>query len=125
MESLVAGLQVGFLATVLIAINNARDIEGDRLAGKWTLPARFGVDFARWEIATLFAGAYLLNLYWSLVHGWWSVWGTVVALPVALRVLRIVWRQPPSPAYNEALASAAKTHLLFGALVSAGMLLGR
>ena len=43
----VAGLQVGFLATVLIAINNLRDVDQDAKVNKKTLAVRCGKKFAR------------------------------------------------------------------------------
>ncbi len=50
LPSLLAGAMPGFYSVVLIALNNLRDMDGDRKAGKWTLAARFGGSFARTEI---------------------------------------------------------------------------
>ncbi len=66
--ALVASLQIGCLATVLIAINNFRDYASDRLVNKLTLAARFGQKFARYEICALYAIPFVLNLYW-ITHG--------------------------------------------------------
>ena len=52
-EAVLLGLQVGMFSTVLIAVNNLRDIDGDRASGKRTLAVRFGAEFARWEISLL------------------------------------------------------------------------
>ena len=41
-----AGLAPGFLSCAILAINNLRDIEGDRKVGKLTLAVRFGKKFA-------------------------------------------------------------------------------
>lgn len=43
--TLLAGLGPGALATAILVANNVRDAEGDRVAGKKTLVARFGVPF--------------------------------------------------------------------------------
>src|SRR5690606_6686839 len=40
--AVVAGVQIGSLAAVLIAINNLRDLEQDRIANKQTLAVRLG-----------------------------------------------------------------------------------
>lgn len=46
---LVAGLAPGLLATALLVVNNLRDMDTDRAAGKRTLAVRFGETFARLE----------------------------------------------------------------------------
>ena len=62
--AVVAGLQIGCLSTILIAVNNLRDLEEDRSTGKRTLAARFGGTFARVEITALLAVTYGIGLYW-------------------------------------------------------------
>jgi 1,4-dihydroxy-2-naphthoate octaprenyltransferase len=46
---IVAGLAPGFLSMGLLAVNNLRDIDTDRRAGKLTLAVRFGRSFAMSE----------------------------------------------------------------------------
>lgn len=117
----VAGLQIGCMSTVLIAINNLRDMEEDRSTGKRTLAARFGARFARWEISLLIALAHGVGLWW------WQA-GVVLALllpfftlPLAVVILRGIWRLPPGPAYNRLLALGGGQLLLFALLLSLGL----
>ncbi|RYZ69618.1 MAG: 1,4-dihydroxy-2-naphthoate octaprenyltransferase, partial [Proteobacteria bacterium] len=63
-QSMWLGLQIGFHATVLIAINNLRDVDGDRLVDKKTLAVRFGKSFGRYEIAFLAIAPFLMNAFW-------------------------------------------------------------
>ncbi|MCC6882237.1 MAG: 1,4-dihydroxy-2-naphthoate octaprenyltransferase, partial [Verrucomicrobiales bacterium] len=49
--ALLVGLQTGLLSSVLLAINNLRDVDEDATTGKHTLAVRFGNTFARLEIA--------------------------------------------------------------------------
>ena len=46
---IVAGLAPGFLSMAILAVNNMRDIDTDRRAGKLTLAVRFGRSFAMSE----------------------------------------------------------------------------
>ena len=119
--AIVAGVQVGFLSTVLIAINNLRDREQDLKVGKKTLAVRFGVTFVRVEIASLIGAAFALNIYWL-------EWGVAAYLPWVLAPLgfKLVWdifSVEPSELYNQFLARAAALHLGFGVFLSIGLYL--
>lgn len=117
------GLQVGLHATVLIAINNLRDVRGDAKVGKRTLPVRWGVGFARGEIAVLALSPFLLNLFWWKEAGPWAFALPLLTLPLALKIVKMVFVTDPGPAYNGFLAKAAGLHLGFGVLLSAGLAL--
>lgn len=121
--ALVAGLQVGFLATVLIAINNLRDLEQDKQVNKMTLAVRLGPKRGRLEVVFLFAGAFGLSIFW-LFHGWvYAGLLPMAALPLALDVSGTLLRTEAGRPYNKLLARAALVHMLFGALLSVGLYL--
>lgn len=123
LNAVVAGLQVGLLATVLIAINNLRDLEGDRLVGKRTLAVRLGPRRGRIEVLLLFAGAFALNFFW-LHKGFWFAFALPwLALPLAIKVLRALFTTEAGRHYNQLLAQAAFVHMLFGMLLSVGFFL--
>lgn len=123
LEGLVAGTQIGFLATVLIAINNFRDIEGDRKVNKKTLPVRFGDSFARVEIITLILSCYVLNIYWWNEGFKFSAFLSFLSLPLGLIIIKNILNHNPSPVYNRFLAQSALLHLIFGVLLSLGFII--
>src|SRR5918997_800580 len=51
-------IPVGMLATAILVVNNVRDIDTDRRAGKMTLAVRLGRERARGLFAGLVLGAY-------------------------------------------------------------------
>jgi 1,4-dihydroxy-2-naphthoate polyprenyltransferase len=113
-EAVLAGLQVGMLSTVLIAVNNLRDIDGDRASGKRTLAVRFGPTFARWEITLLCLLPHLVGIAWLF----WKQWNGALLYPLiavlpGMVVASGVWRTPPGAAYNKFLGIAAAQLLLF------------
>jgi 1,4-dihydroxy-2-naphthoate octaprenyltransferase len=119
----VLGTQIGLLCMVLIAINNLRDIKGDAKVGKRTLAVRFGPAFARYEITAAIYLPYMLTFYW-LMHG--DIYAAALpwgAFFVAAALVRKVWGQEPSRAYNQYFGLAALLHLSFGLLIGIGFLL--
>lgn len=122
-DAAILGLQIGIHATVLLAINNARDIKGDVLVNKKTLPVRFGLKFARWEIALLCLAPYLLSFYWLKDSLIWATFLPLLTLPLAYKVSNNVFNTEPSPVYNKFLGQSAGLHLLFGLLTALGLVL--
>jgi 1,4-dihydroxy-2-naphthoate octaprenyltransferase len=118
-----AGVQMGLLACALLAINNLRDVDEDARTGKHTLAARCGVPFGRAEIALCTIGPLVLNLLWLETGERLAALLPLAALPLAIAAVRVVWRNPPGPSYNQALARAAGLQLAFGALLAAGLAL--
>lgn len=116
-DAWVAGLQVGFLATVLIAINNLRDTDGDRKVDKKTLAVRFGKNFVRWEILLLMFLSFGLGAYWYLSSRVLVAFLPLLTLPLAISIARGVFRNEPSPLYNQFLAKAAGLQVAFCALL--------
>ncbi len=119
-EAIMAGLQVGSLATVLIAINNFRDVEGDKKANKKTLAVRFGSTFVRCEIAGLIVLSFLINIYWWLEGFKVPALLSLLALPMGVIVIKNILTEDPSPKYNKFLAQSALLHILFGSLLAIG-----
>lgn len=110
-EALLAGLAAGSLATVLIVINNLRDIEGDRRSDKRTLAARFGEGFARAEVV-------VFGLLPFAVVAWMQP-VTLLALPLAIALIVRVWRSRGAE-LNRCLAMAGGLQWAFGLLFVIG-----
>lgn len=122
-SSLLLGIQIGLHATVLIAINNLRDIVGDTKANKRTLAVRLGVAGARKEIYFLCLSPFVLQIYWALQSRWLATTLPFLTLPLAIRIMKNIKLNPPSGLYNKFLAQSAGLHLVFGVLLSLGLIL--
>lgn len=103
-EALVAGLQIGCLSTVLIAINNLRDVAEDTKSGKKTLAVRFGTTFAKWEITGLIVMALGLNAYWWSLGATEIWWRHPVLLVIGAWIVVQVWLQRSDHSWNKLLA---------------------
>ncbi len=119
----IAGLQIGMLATVLIAINNLRDLDQDRLVGKKTFAVRVGPRWGRWEVVFLIVASFGLNFYWLHQGATFAALLPLLAIFPAVRVVWTVLNTQASREYNRLLAQAAFVHMLFGVMLSLGFLL--
>lgn len=118
-----ASLPVGFLATAILVVNNLRDVDTDRAAGKKTMAVRLGADGAKAEYFLLLAGAYTVPpLMWLLgLESLWVMlaWLSLLRLP---SLARLIMHQKGRP-LNKALAGTAQLELLFSLLFAVGLAL--
>lgn len=120
---LIAGTQVGTLATVLIAINNWRDCETDRVAGKRTLAVRFGCDFVKLEIFLLLVLPFLLGFFWVKEGYWGAGLLPLLSLGLPYSLLKQMKNLKDLSGCNRLLEQAALFHFVFGSLLSVGFLM--
>jgi 1,4-dihydroxy-2-naphthoate polyprenyltransferase len=124
-EAFVLAVPVGLLASAILVVNNVRDLETDRRAGKRTLAVRLGRSRARGLYAAMVYVAFLCApLPWLLGSDDLSAWLLLswAALPLAVPVVRIVRSRSDGPSLNGALARTGMLQLVFCALLSAGIL---
>jgi len=121
--ALLSSVAMGCLVTAILVVNNLRDIDTDRVAGKRTLAVRIGKGPTRWEYTALIAVAYAMP-----VLMWWSgpsqpgpllAWSTA---PLAIQLVRQV-RDVDGRGLNPVLGGTARLCLWFAVTLSAGIVL--
>ena len=123
-EALVLAVPVGLLAAAILVVNNVRDLETDRRAGKRTLAVRLGRDRTRDLYAAMLVGAFATAvLPWLL--GSLSVWLLLpwLTAPLAARLQRTVRTHADGPTLNDALAGTGQLEFAFCVLLAIGLLL--
>lgn len=119
-----ASVPVGLLVTAILIVNNLRDIDTDRVAGKRTLAVRLGRTGTRVEFAAAVLGAYCVPPALRLagaVGGWF--WLPELTLPLAVSLVLLIARASDGPTLNGALKRTGQLHLLFGLLFAASVVL--
>jgi 1,4-dihydroxy-2-naphthoate octaprenyltransferase len=122
-EAFVCAVPVGLLASAILVVNNVRDLETDRRAGKRTLAVRLGRERTRALYVAMLAVAFLTApLPWPL--GSMNAWLLLpwLSAPLAVKVARVVRSRVDGPSLNAALARTGMLQLVFCLLYSAGIL---
>jgi len=117
---IVAGLAPGLLSVAILLVNNIRDIDEDRAAGKMTLVARFGRKTGLGLYALCIGAAMILpiGLFLAGVGNGWAML-SVILLPVGLFELRRI-ANTEGEALNASLGATARLLLLYSILFSVG-----
>jgi 1,4-dihydroxy-2-naphthoate octaprenyltransferase len=116
-------ISIGCLATAILVVNNIRDIDTDRRAGKRTVAVRLGREATRNLYRALILVAYVaLPITLLATDGpGWAALGAVSA-PLAIPAARPVLTRVDGPSLNRALAKTGALLAAFSLTVSAGLL---
>ncbi|HPD46965.1 MAG TPA: 1,4-dihydroxy-2-naphthoate polyprenyltransferase [Anaerohalosphaeraceae bacterium] len=123
-DVLIAGFAPGLFSVAILAVNNFRDSDTDRAAGKKTLAVRFGRRFGVAEYIACVITACLVPLYIVLARR--ANFGAILAaltLAAAVLPVRTVLRRPSPEVLNNVLAQTGGLLLLYSMLFSVGWLL--
>jgi 1,4-dihydroxy-2-naphthoate polyprenyltransferase len=118
----VASVPVGLIAAAILIVNNVRDLDTDRRAGKRTLAVRMGRPRTRDFYVVVLAIAYLALIPLAFGLSAWVALA-VVSLPLAAKLVKTVRTHTDGPALNGALAGTGQLQLVYCVLLSAGILL--
>jgi 1,4-dihydroxy-2-naphthoate polyprenyltransferase len=113
------GLALGLPAAAVLLLNNYRDFDTDRAAGRRTLCHLLGRPAARRVYAGLLLAPVALMLFGGL-PGW--TWPVLLALPAALWLIRQI-QDSEGRALNALLARTAQYQMLLVALYAVGLAL--
>ena len=120
-----ASFAVGALVTAILVVNNYRDIDTDRRAGKRTMAVRLGRRGAQVEYAALLVLAFILPVVmWLLEDAGVWVMLSWLTLPLAVQLVQTLRSATDGPTLNKTLAGTARLGLLFSLLLAAGIVLG-
>lgn len=118
-----SSIPMGCLITAILVVNNLRDIQSDRMAGKHTLAVRLGPKDTRIEFLVCLVGAYMVPpLLWLMGEMTAWIMLTWLSLPLAYSLTRFVWRHE-GRLLNQALAGTGRLTLIYALLYALGSIL--
>ncbi|MFZ5980218.1 MAG: 1,4-dihydroxy-2-naphthoate polyprenyltransferase [Candidatus Zixiibacteriota bacterium] len=119
-----AGTAPGLFSVAILTVNNLRDIDGDREAGKKTLAVRFGRSFSRWEYLLSIVIASLIPATMVVISGQrYYALVAMVVIVLAIPTFKTVFTRTEGEKLNNALAATGKLLLIFSLIFSIGWLL--
>jgi 1,4-dihydroxy-2-naphthoate octaprenyltransferase len=121
-EAVLLAVPVGLLASAILVVNNVRDLETDRRAGKRTLAVRMGRERTRVLYAAMLAVAYLALVALAVAIGPFVLLAALT-VPLAVKLVGTVRTRTDGPTLNGVLARTGMLQLAFCVLLSAGILL--
>lgn len=118
-----SSIPVGALITNILVVNNYRDLEEDKIAGKNTLAVKFGGTFAKMQylIFMILSYSILLLVYFTYKQSIY-VFLPLLTLPIAIKLVSMIFKLSGKD-LNSTLALTAKLSAVYGILFAVGILL--
>jgi 1,4-dihydroxy-2-naphthoate octaprenyltransferase len=118
-----SSIPVGTLITNILVVNNYRDLEEDKIAGKNTLAVKFGGTFAKMQylIFMILSYAILLLVYFTYKQSIY-VFLPLLTVPIAIKLVSMIFKLSGKD-LNSTLALTAKLSAVYGILFAVGILL--
>jgi 1,4-dihydroxy-2-naphthoate polyprenyltransferase len=121
-EAFALALPVGLLAAAILVVNNIRDIDTDRRAGKRTLAVKLGRQRARRLFGAMVVSSFAVPVALVAALSPWVLLA-LAALPLVPPLLRTVSTRSDGVALNQALAGTGRLLAVFSVLLAVGVLL--
>lgn len=118
-----SSIPVGALITNILVVNNYRDLEEDKIAGKKTLAVKFGGKFARlhYLVFMILSYAILLVVYFTFKQSL-LVFLPMLTVPLSIKLVRMIYNLKGKE-LNKTLELTGKLSAIYGVLFAAGILL--
>ena len=113
---------VGLLAAAILVVNNIRDVDTDRRAGKRTLAVRLGRDRARRLFVLTVTLPFAIVVALAVIETRPELLLAVPSAALVVPLVRTVSSRTDGPSLNRALARCGALLALFSLLLSAGLL---
>ena len=125
MLSFWAAIPAGALSTNILVVNNLRDVETDRDAGKRTLGVLFGENALRLEYTFMVLLALAIPPHFHVQEGF-SIWIYLpfVSVPLAIPLLKAVWFEKEKAKLNPVLEATARFMAVYCVLFSIAIVMG-
>jgi 1,4-dihydroxy-2-naphthoate octaprenyltransferase len=121
-EAAVASLPMAALITNILVVNNVRDMESDRRAGKRTLAVLVGYTWSRVEFCALLALAYAVPVWFALQPAFGiAVLLPLLSAPLGVLVARTVLTERSEAALNPALERTGQLVAAYALLFAVGL----
>ncbi|HLM25470.1 MAG TPA: 1,4-dihydroxy-2-naphthoate polyprenyltransferase [Thermoleophilaceae bacterium] len=122
-EAFVLSVPVGLLASAILVVNNVRDVDTDRRAGKRTLAVKLGRRTAIRLFAAMVVGGLLVPVGLAIANGWPWLLLPLASAPLVPSLLKTVATRRDGPALNGALADTGRLLAVFSLLLAGGVVL--
>jgi 1,4-dihydroxy-2-naphthoate octaprenyltransferase len=122
-EAFALSVPVGLLAAAILVVNNVRDAETDRRAGKRTLAVKLGRENAVRLFAAMVIGPLVVPVALAVAEGWPWVLLPLATIPLVPPLIRTVATRGDGPALNQALADTGRLLAVFSLLLAVGVVL--